>query len=71
MDLPVYFKLDGKFAVMLPESDGGVSVAMSAGAPSIADFMRDGMIIDESEVPTRLIELAKADLPSDKLNTAS
>lgn len=47
-DKPVYMELDGQFASMIPQKDGGILVSKSCGI-SIADFMQDGSVITKKE----------------------
>lgn len=47
------FELDGKYAVMRELENGDVSIAKETGY-SLADYMQDGRVVDESELPKKL-----------------
>jgi len=65
MKLPVFFELDGKYAVMLPTAEGGVSIIKSTGSPNIADFMQSGFMIKLTDLPADFQEFV---LRSEKEN---
>jgi hypothetical protein len=67
MKLPVYFEKDGKYAALLPATDGGMIEIIDPGS-SIADFMQEGSMIIFKELPKGFQESVQEALEEDKTN---